>query len=267
MASFLGSIFRTPRKEAAKPREDSPEDDLSPESVLSSPTSAASLVRNGHPSSLKKLKRKRASTDAPAAVGDDDESVAPGAEGMETDAAVPDAVMPSDASPKDASKAVKPHASNTTESPGTGPSGVKQSPTVSKKPPRASKGGGDDELYTIESIQKHRWVDDDIELQIKWDTGDLTWEPETSIQEDAPAVLFSYWASEGGRPPHPSHPDLFHIFAVRKVTPRSKKVLVEWVGFKEQTWEPRSTVEEAAPELLEQFEARQSRGRKRRRRH
>jgi hypothetical protein len=57
MASFLGGIFRTPRSNATRPREESPKDDLSPESVLSSPIAASLLVKNGQTSSLKKLVR------------------------------------------------------------------------------------------------------------------------------------------------------------------------------------------------------------------
>jgi hypothetical protein len=93
----------------------------------------------------------------------------------------------------------------------------------------------------------------------------MSWEPEISIQEDAPSVLFSYWASKGGRPPHPEDPDLFHIFAIRKVKARGHEVFVEWVGYEERTWEPRSTVEDAAPDMLKEFEALHGRARKRRR--
>jgi hypothetical protein len=149
-----------------------------------------------------------------------------------------------------------------------------ETPVTAKSPssvPKAQKqqdtsGGKKEDIWTIQAITKHRWVDDSIELRIQWDTGDATWEQEVSIQEDTPALLFAYWAEQGGRPPHPKDPDLFHIFAIRDIKPRAKKLLVEWVGYKEQSWEPRSTVEEAAPEILKDFEERRSRGRKRRRR-
>jgi hypothetical protein len=167
--------------------------------------------------------------------------------------------------PEDKPASAKVRRRNPTNTAAARPSDVKQSLPAEKQAHGASKPLGD-ELWTIAAIKNHRWSDDSIELQIKWDEGDMTWEPEISIQEDAPEALFSYWSMKGGRPPHPSDPDLFHIFAVRKVAPRSQKVLVEWVGYKEQTWEPRSTVEEAAPDMLKEFEARQSRAPKRRRR-
>ncbi|KAK0385436.1 hypothetical protein NLU13_7912 [Sarocladium strictum] len=63
---------------------------------------------------------------------------------------------------------------------------------------------GDDEVYVIEAIRKHM-VDEDgtLKFQVKWEgwdkKSDLTWEPETTLREDAEEVLDAYLESIGGR--------------------------------------------------------------------
>ncbi|KAH8178115.1 chromo (CHRromatin organization MOdifier) domain-containing protein [Sarocladium implicatum] len=125
---------------------------------------------------------------------------------------------------------------------------------------------GDEGFWAIDEITAHRWNGDDIELEVHWEGGDVSWEPEANLQRDVPNLLFSYWAKAGGHPEHPDGSDMFTIFAVHKARKRGQELLVEWLGYKDKSWEPRSTVKEAAPELLEEFSSRKSvRGRPRKR--
>ncbi|KND88266.1 hypothetical protein TOPH_07048 [Tolypocladium ophioglossoides CBS 100239] len=102
---------------------------------------------------------------------------------------------------------------------------------------------------------QHRWAGDSIEIQVEWDKGDLTWEPEANLHEDAPETLFAYWKSKGARPTNPADPDLYCIFAIRKHSSNRKRLLVEWVGYgpKDMTWVLRRSVEKTAPEMVAQY--------------
>lgn len=209
------------------------------------------------------------STEAPRSLQFEDESVAPEPKGINMGTAAPEAIMSIKTVPEEEPAGAKPQESSSIKSADVGPAGGQQhlpaKRVIHPAPTKAQGAEQSAELWTINSIKGHRWRGDSIELQIKCDDGCMSWEPEISIQEDAPSVLFSYWASKGGRPPHPEDPDLFHIFAIRKVKARGHEVFVEWVGYEERTWEPRSTVEDAAPDMLKEFEALHGRARKRRR--
>ncbi|KPM44924.1 hypothetical protein AK830_g1611 [Neonectria ditissima] len=113
----------------------------------------------------------------------------------------------------------------------------------------------DDEQYTFENIVGHRWKRGAIEVQVQWDQGPATWEPEENFHRDAPDSLFAYWKAQGGRPLNPKDPDLFVIFAIRKHSPNKKRLLVEWLGYdaKENSWLPREAVEETAPAAVEEY--------------
>lgn len=113
----------------------------------------------------------------------------------------------------------------------------------------------DDESYTFNKILNHRWVKNKIQLQIEWSEHPQTWEPEENIHRDAPAALFDYWRSKGGRPDNPKKPGVYDIFAIRKHSKNKKKVLVEWVGYdeSEQTWEDRRKIEKAAKDLVDDY--------------
>ncbi|TLD16424.1 uncharacterized protein PgNI_01251 [Pyricularia grisea] len=60
------------------------------------------------------------------------------------------------------------------------------------------------ERYTIQAILKHRpnkHVKHSFDLQISWvGYKETTWEPERSIQAQAPELLYKYWSDLGGRP-------------------------------------------------------------------
>ncbi|PWI64321.1 hypothetical protein PCL_11264 [Purpureocillium lilacinum] len=102
---------------------------------------------------------------------------------------------------------------------------------------------------------QHRWAGDLLEIQVEWDEGGLTWEPEVNLHEDAPDTLFAYWKSKGARPTNPADPDLYSIFAIRMHSSNRKQLLVEWVGYgpKDMTWVSRSSMEKTAPEIVTQY--------------
>lgn len=127
-----------------------------------------------------------------------------------------------------------------------------------KKPEDQKKNAGDDDAkeWVIDKFVNHRFRKDDLEIQVQWEDGDVTWEPELSLHADAPQVLFAYWKKVGGRPSKPGQEELFNVFAIRGERARAKKkqLLVEWLGYKERSWEPHGAIVEAAPELVEEFE-------------
>ncbi|OAQ97391.1 hypothetical protein LLEC1_05658 [Akanthomyces lecanii] len=102
----------------------------------------------------------------------------------------------------------------------------------------------------------HRWDGDSIQIQVEWDNGQRTWEPETLLHDDAPQALLDYWRQQpDGRPNNPRRPGFYEIHAIRKHSRDRKRLFVEWVGYgpKENTWEPRATVDEAAPDVLSEY--------------
>ncbi|KAG6056021.1 hypothetical protein E4U17_002556 [Claviceps sp. LM77 group G4] len=109
--------------------------------------------------------------------------------------------------------------------------------------------------YAFNKFTDHRWVGDSMEIRVAWQDGDLTWEREAVLHEDALDALLAHWKSQGGRPTNPNDPDLFNIFAIRKHTKDRKSLLVEWVGYgpKEASWLPHTEVEKTAPELVAQY--------------
>ncbi|KAG5978563.1 hypothetical protein E4U55_006058 [Claviceps digitariae] len=109
-----------------------------------------------------------------------------------------------------------------------------------------------EDQYTFDKFVNYRWVGNSIEILVEWQDGDLTWEQEAALHEDALDALLAYWESQGGRPTNTHDPDLFDIHAIRKHSKDRKKLLVEWVGYdpKEASWVPRAAVEETAPEVV-----------------
>ncbi|KAI3545125.1 hypothetical protein CABS01_11787 [Colletotrichum abscissum] len=66
-----------------------------------------------------------------------------------------------------------------------------------------------EQQWELRGIVSHRRKDplsspsgdnaDRFEFEILWETGEKTWEPEISVQEDAPSMTFEYWEGLGGR--------------------------------------------------------------------
>ncbi|EGX91600.1 Chromo domain [Cordyceps militaris CM01] len=110
--------------------------------------------------------------------------------------------------------------------------------------------------FAFKELTGHRWDGDSIQIQVKWENGQRTWEPETMLHDDAPQALLDYWRRQpGGRPDNPRQPGLYEIHAIRKHSRDRKRLFVEWVGFgpNESTWEPRKAVADAAPEILSDY--------------
>ena len=113
----------------------------------------------------------------------------------------------------------------------------------------------EEEEHTFKRFLKHRWVGNAIEIQVDWNDGTPTWEPERNLHRDAPQALFAYWKRKGGRPLNPKDPDMFDIFAIRKHSKNKKKLLVEWVGFDKQdmTWLPTDVVKDTAKAVVDEY--------------
>ncbi|KAJ3483297.1 hypothetical protein NLG97_g7339 [Lecanicillium saksenae] len=110
--------------------------------------------------------------------------------------------------------------------------------------------------FTFKNFVDHRWDGDSIQIQVEWENGQRTWEPETTLHHDARQTLLRYWAKQpGGRPDNPREPGLYEILAIRKHSRDRKRLFVEWVGYgpKENTWEPRDIVQDAAPDILDDY--------------
>lgn len=115
----------------------------------------------------------------------------------------------------------------------------------------------EDEEFGFKRFLNHRPTGNknDIEIQVEWDKGPPTWEPEVNLHRDAPDTLFAYWESQGGRPLNPDDPDMFDIFAIRKHSKNKKRLQVEWLGYdkSEWTWLPAEAVEETAADVVEAY--------------
>ncbi|KAL7920371.1 hypothetical protein ACQKWADRAFT_162915 [Trichoderma austrokoningii] len=113
----------------------------------------------------------------------------------------------------------------------------------------------DGEEYGFKRFVGYRWVDGSIEIQVEWDTGETTWEPETNLHEDVPDTLFQYWREQGGRPLNPVDPEMYEVFAIRKHNRNRTKLMVEWVGYEpsEATWASRKSVEETAKDIVDAY--------------
>ncbi|KAM0424435.1 hypothetical protein ACHAPT_010356 [Fusarium lateritium] len=122
----------------------------------------------------------------------------------------------------------------------------------------------DDEEYSFNAILNHRWVKNKIQLRIDWEEHAQSWEPEETFHRDAPATLFAYWRSKGGRPDNPKRPGVYDIFAIRNHSKNRKKLLVEWVGYekKEQTWEDRESIERSCKLVVDNYFAGLNKGKK-----
>lgn len=108
---------------------------------------------------------------------------------------------------------------------------------------------------SFKSFVEHRWMDNSIEIRVEWDDGDMTWEPEANLHEDALETLLTYWKNQRGRPTNPEASYMYDIFAIRRHSKDRKRLFVEWVDYgpDDMTWVLRSSVERTAPEMVSQY--------------
>ncbi|KAL6874782.1 hypothetical protein J3F83DRAFT_518151 [Trichoderma novae-zelandiae] len=125
----------------------------------------------------------------------------------------------------------------------------------------------DEEDYGFEGFVGYRWAGDSIEIQVKWDGGETTWEPEANLHHDCPEALFEYWRAHEGRPKNPTDPEMYEVFSILKHNKNRSRLLVEWVGFErsEATWVSRKVIEETAKDIVDAyFNSLKTRSRKKR---
>ena len=60
-------------------------------------------------------------------------------------------------------------------------------------------GNNKDQKWLVEEILAHKWTNDDLEFQVKWMVGDITWEPLSSCKELE--ALDNYLELQGVKPP------------------------------------------------------------------
>ncbi|KAG7413251.1 hypothetical protein Forpi1262_v017026 [Fusarium oxysporum f. sp. raphani] len=132
-------------------------------------------------------------------------------------------------------------------------------------PKEANPGFRED--VAIDEFVDHR-VDTDnstVDIQVKWEGGETTWESEWSLQEQVPTLVFKYWDKLGGREAA-TNLDIYHAFNILKRTAHPGKskgdkymYQVQWVGYRaaDSTWEQESKLRKIAPSELEKFEAKQ----------
>ncbi|PON23044.1 hypothetical protein TGAM01_v208049 [Trichoderma gamsii] len=120
-------------------------------------------------------------------------------------------------------------------------------------PDTEEDAGGEE--YGFKRFVGYRWAGNSIEIQVEWDTGETTWEPEINLHEDVPDTLFQYWREQGGRPSNPVDPEMYEVFAIRKHNGNRTKLMVEWVGYEpsEATWVSRKGVEETAKDIVDAY--------------
>nr|UWK20218.1 chromo domain containing protein [Trichoderma stromaticum] len=138
-------------------------------------------------------------------------------------------------------------------------------PEQPEEPEEPGQPEEEDEKYTLKRFVGYRWTGDSIEIQVEWENGEMTWEPEVNLHKDAPEFLFKYWRAQGGRPKNPIDPGIYEIFAILKHDKNRRKLLIEWVGFErsEATWESRQDIAKMAEDVVkEYFDSLKTKGKK-----
>ncbi|KAM0364073.1 hypothetical protein ACHAO7_011154 [Fusarium culmorum] len=104
-----------------------------------------------------------------------------------------------------------------------------------------------------------------VDIQVRWQDGETTWESEWSLQEKVPVLVSKYWEKLDGREAA-TNLDTYHVFKILKqATPSDKSgnsqpmYEVQWVGYHsaESTWEHESKLRTITPDMLENFETKQ----------
>ncbi|KAF0316392.1 hypothetical protein GQ607_016383 [Colletotrichum asianum] len=120
------------------------------------------------------------------------------------------------------------------------------------------QGPDGEQQWDLRCIVSHRRLDshnssaghnpDHFELEVLWDTGERTWEPEIRVQQDAPKATFEYWDNLGGRPQFMHELEYWIPLCIvrhrlQKEAPNDDEdYLIQWVGARDRTWEKRGNV-------------------------
>ncbi|VUC31489.1 unnamed protein product [Clonostachys rosea] len=110
----------------------------------------------------------------------------------------------------------------------------------------------------ILQLHEHRWEDNQIQIQVEWATGEMTWEAENTIHALDKRILIQHWDTLGGRPLNPDHPqeqNVFAILAVRDVQ-ESQEFLIEWAGTEEPSWHGVDMIVDASGDEMYYYECR-----------
>lgn len=73
------------------------------------------------------------------------------------------------------------------------------------------------------------------------------------MHEDAPEVLFAYWLSQGGRPADPQNPGIYNVLAIVQHNKSRNKFQVRWVGYKQESWVSRKTLEGTVKDMVDKY--------------
>ena len=58
-------------------------------------------------------------------------------------------------------------------------------------------GNNEDQEWLVEEILAHKWTNNNLELQVKWTLGDITWEPLSSCKDlEALDVYLELWGAK-----------------------------------------------------------------------
>ena len=60
-------------------------------------------------------------------------------------------------------------------------------------------GNNEDQEWFVEETLAHKWTNNDLELQVKWMLGDVTWEPLSSCKDQE--ALDAYLELQGAKAP------------------------------------------------------------------
>lgn len=125
----------------------------------------------------------------------------------------------------------------------------------------------DNHFYTVESIIGHVVDDMDktVELLVKWEGYDeTTLEPESTMQTDAPIMVYNYWRCLGGRD-CATGLNTYHLFRLlahsdtynRQGRLLSRRYKVQWEVYPvgDSTWESATKIRRHAPEEKERYDA------------
>lgn len=128
----------------------------------------------------------------------------------------------------------------------------------------ATQNDSDSTEDEIESLESHRvdTINATVDIRVKWASGDMTWEPEWSLQEQVPTLVYKYWDKLDGRD-SATGLDTYHVFRILKRTAAPAKAKhkymyqVQWTGYRtsDTTWEHEEMLQVVAPGELDKYEA------------